>query len=129
MGDEWSKHRKGTYIRARNELYDNLPHESTFEGGLALIHMYKRKGTGAFYDDHWLNLICDEVNKDKFVKFIVKVNNNNAKDINELIVGEQEPFKLVKFYYEKIVEMCGDMKFYIGNPLNYLTNDKSNDKL
>lgn len=112
------------YVRGYNELYDNLPPPESFINGMALIHLFKRKGTGAFYDDHWLNLICDEVNKDKFIKLVQKINKQYNLEIKTIIHEEQPPINLIQYYYDKLVELGKGMKFYIGNPNNYLTNYK-----
>jgi hypothetical protein len=108
---------KTSYIRAYNELYDNLPPAETFVNGMALIHIYKRKGTGAFYDDHWLNLIVDEVNKEKFINLLKKINKEFKTEIED-IVKTKAPKVLIKLYYDKL--KVNGMRFFIGNPFDYL---------
>jgi hypothetical protein len=109
---------KTSYIRAYNELYDNLPPAETFVNGMALIHIIKRKGTGAFYDDHWLNLIIDEVNKEKFENLLKKINKEFKTEIEDIIKNNKPPKLLIKFYYDKL--KVHSMRFFIGNPFDYL---------
>jgi hypothetical protein len=107
------------YIRGRNELYDNLPPVDVFLGGMALIHLYKRdiKKYKDEYDDYWLNVICDEDNKNKFIKAIREINFIRKKDIKEILDKQWPPEVLLNLYYNELSKH--KMRFFIGNPKNY----------
>jgi hypothetical protein len=107
------------YIRGYNALYDNLPEKDTFIGGMALIHIIKRVGKSPdIYDDYWVNLICDEVNKTKFIQAIKVANKKRKKDIEEIVKKSFPVIMLIRLYYHELSKL--DTKFYIGNPQEFM---------
>jgi hypothetical protein len=107
------------YIRGRNELYDNLPPAESFQGGMALIHLYKRdiERYKIDYDDYWLNVVCDEDNKNKFLRGLREINRIRKADIKEIIKKGWPPEVLLNLYYNELAKH--KMRFFIGNPKHY----------
>jgi hypothetical protein len=106
------------YIRGYNELYDNIPPAETFINGMSLIHIVKRKATGEFYDNYWINLIVDEINKPRFTDFLKDINRAYKEEIEDIVHNDKSPKVLINFYFEKL--KATKMRFFIGNPFNYL---------